>query len=95
MKSIFNRLLAALVIFDNFFLFLTFIEILRRYIWSCKAFNIVYAIALFPLRNIFLCCTIYTAIALALERYRAIRSVSQATEYKVIFGFAHVRFVLL
>ena len=77
MKSIFNRLLASLVVFDNGFLFLTFLETYRRTFTSGNAvFNSLHAHALYPLRNVFLCCTIYCAIALALERYRAIRWVN-------------------
>ena len=73
MRSIFNRLLASLVIFDNLYLLLTLLETLRRNTEPHALFNLAYCYAFYPLRNVFLCCTIYLAIALALERYRAIR----------------------
>ena len=67
LRSIFNRLLASLVLFDNCFLFLTLVEILRQRLHGSGTewLNAVFAVFIFPMRNIFLCCTIYVAIALA------------------------------
>ena len=73
MKSIFNLLLASLVISDNSYILLTLVETLRRTIPPSNLFNAAHAHGLFPMRNVLLCTTIYLAIALAIERYRAIR----------------------
>ena len=74
LRSIFNRLLASLVILDNCFLLLTLLEILRQqHMPNSEWMSAAFALFIFPMRNIFLCCTIYVAIALAIERYRAIR----------------------
>jgi hypothetical protein len=75
MKSIFNHLLALLAIFDNAYLMLTLLETLRRNFWSAiDLLNHLYCHVLYPMRNICLCCTIFLAMSLAVERWRAIRS---------------------
>jgi hypothetical protein len=51
---------------------LSLLETLRRHVGPVEAFNVAYARVLFQMRNICLCCTVYLAISLAFERYRAI-----------------------
>ena len=76
LKSIFNRLLATLVILDNCFIALSLINTIRIHFFpEHDIFHVVGNSMLFPMRSTFLYCTIYVAIALAVERYRAIRSV--------------------
>ncbi len=74
MKHIFHRVLAALVMFDNLYLALTFLELCRRW-WDPSPLNLLKVFVAYPLRNISLCCQIYLAVMLAVERYKAIRSV--------------------
>ncbi len=72
MKHIFHRVLASLVFFDNLYLALTLLETVRREVRS-ERLDLAHCLALYPLRNVSLCCQIYLALMLALERYRAIR----------------------
>ena len=72
MKHIFHRVLASLVFFDNAYLALTLLEAIRRQV-SSDALDAAHTVALYPMRNVSLCCQIYLALMLALERYRAIR----------------------
>ena len=75
MRSIFNRLLAALVILDNCFIAFSLVNTVRiHHFPEGELFHVVGNSFLYPMRSTFLCCTIYIAIALAVERYRAIRS---------------------
>ena len=73
MKSIFNRLLASLVLSDNAYLFLTLVETLRRTLHLDGYFHFVYAYFLYPIRSLSLVTNVYLAVALAVERYRAIK----------------------
>ena len=73
MRSIFNRLLACLAIYDNLFIVFSMIEVYRRHFGSSPLHTYAFCYFLYPVHNVILCCTIFVPIALALERFRAIR----------------------
>ena len=80
LRSIFNRLLATLVILDNCFIALSLVNTVRIHFFpEGDLFHVVGNTLLYPMRSTFLCCTINVAIALAVERYRAIRFASSAS----------------
>ena len=69
--NFFNRLLFCLAIFDNIYLSCEISEILRhRYQTSEQFYSFIWFI--YPVRNMFMCCSAYMTIALAHERYQAI-----------------------
>ena len=74
MKNIFNRLLAVLVIGDNLYIVLTLMETARNYHdIDNVGYILLHRFALYPLRAGCMTANIYLAVALAVERYRAIR----------------------
>ncbi len=75
MESIFSRLLASLAVCDNIYLLLAVLDTVRRNSEPVDAFNLLHVYFLYPLRNASLSATIYLAVSLAIERYRAIRYV--------------------
>jgi hypothetical protein len=72
-KNFFNRLLICLAISDNIYLLCEVSEVFRHryhtYVQQHAFVNIVY-----PIRSIFMCSSIYMPVALAMERYYAIKS---------------------
>ena len=70
--TFFNWLLIFLAIFDNFFLLSGVLEAFRNHIGSSVLHDYVFVIFLFPFRSGILCCSVYTTILLALERYHAL-----------------------
>lgn len=70
-NNVFNRLLICLAVFDDLYLFCEISEVFR--VWT-QAFLLqhIFARFVYPIRSIFMCCSIYTNIALASERYNAI-----------------------
>ena len=71
--NFFNRLLICLAISDNIYLLCEVSEVFRHryhtYVQQHAFINIVY-----PIRSIFMCSSIYLPLALAMERYNAIKS---------------------
>jgi hypothetical protein len=49
------------------------IEAFRRHFGSSTMHTYAFCYFLYPIHNVILCCTIFVPIALALERFRAIR----------------------
>ena len=71
-SSFFNWLLVCLSVFDSLLLGNGILEAFRNHLGSHAVHNYVFAVFLYPLRNIVMCCSIYTTVALALERYHAL-----------------------
>ena len=72
-NNFFNRLLICLAIFDNLYLFCEISEVFRLWHYTFAQQH-VFAKFVYPIRSVFLCCSIYMTIALTLERYQAITS---------------------
>ena len=80
MNSIFNRLLMFLAIFDNFFIICQMLEARRKMTnnggYEGYEFNqtheYIFGYFLFEFHALVLCCSVYTTVALSLERYRAV-----------------------
>ena len=78
-NNVFNRLLMCLAIFDNVYLFCEITEVFR--VWNYSDFQqYFFAKCIYPIRSLFMCSSIYTNIALASERYRAVTS---PVEYRI------------
>ena len=71
-SSFFNWLLVCLSVFDSLLLGNGILEAFRNHLGSHAVHNYVFAVFLYPFRNIVMCCSIYTTVALALERYNAL-----------------------
>ena len=70
--SFFNWLLVSLSVFDIFFLLNGILEAFRNHFGSTNIHTYMFAVFLFPFRSIVMCCSIYTTVMLALERYNAL-----------------------
>ena len=70
--SFFNWLLVSLAVFDIFFLLNGILEALRNHIGSTNTHTYVFIVFLYQFRSVVMCCSIYTTVVLALERYNAI-----------------------
>ena len=71
--NFFNWLLVCLAVFDSFFLLNGILEALRTHLdMSTNFHTFMFAVFLFPFRSIVMCCSIYTTVLLALERYNAL-----------------------
>ena len=72
-NNFFNRLLICLAMYDNIYLLCEFSDLFRHryhtYLQQHAFIKIVY-----PIRSIFMCSSIYMVVALARERYQAIKS---------------------
>jgi hypothetical protein len=66
-------MLAYLSIFDSLYIVLSIAEAFRRHYSPTNFYVYIFSYFLYPFQNVILCCTIYMPVALAVERYRAIR----------------------
>ena len=76
LQNTFNKLLSNLLIIDNFCLFFILVEIISKKfskIHNSNLYNLLYPYLFHPFRNISLTSSIFMTIAIAHERYRAIR----------------------
>ena len=71
--SFFNWLLVSLAVFDIFFLLNGILEAFRTHLGlGTNIHDIIFVEFLFPFRSIVMCCSMYTTVLLALERYNAL-----------------------
>ena len=78
-NNFFNRLLICLAIFDSLYIACEIYEVgRRRYYTSIQQHMFVNFV--YPVRNVCMCCSIYSTIAITLERYHAITS---PAEYRI------------
>ena len=68
-ESFFNRLLAFMATFDMLYLTISISEAIRQYLIKSCLHDYIFVILLYPLRSILMCCSTYTTLALALERF--------------------------
>ena len=71
-SSFFYWLLICLEVFDSSFLGCCVLESFRKHIGTVSIHNLVFANFLFPFKSVVMLCSIYTAIALSVERYNAL-----------------------
>ena len=70
--SFFNWLLVCLAGFDAFFLLNGILEAFRNHLGSTNFHVYIFVVFLYPFRSFVMCCSIYTTVLLALERYSAL-----------------------
>ena len=71
--SFFNWLLVSLAVFDIFFLLNGILEAFRNHLGlGTNLHDVIFVEFLFPFRSIVMCCSMYTTVLLALERYNAL-----------------------
>ena len=70
--SFFNWLLVSLAVFDVFILLNGILEAIRNHIGSSNLHVYIFVTFLYPFRSVVMCCSIYTTVTLALERYNAL-----------------------
>ena len=71
--SLFNWLLVCLAIFDIFFLLNGILEAVRNYFIPTAFHDYMFVNFLFPFRSIVMCCSIFTTVIIAYERYNAFK----------------------
>ena len=72
-NNFFNRLLMFLSAYNSVFILCGLLELFRR--WQHSSFQqYLFTVFVYPLRSMVMCSSIYTTIALTLERYQAITS---------------------
>ena len=69
--SFFNWLIVSLAVFDSLCLLNGILEACRNHLGSTNVHNYFFVVFLYPFRSIVMCCSIYTTVMLALERYNA------------------------
>ena len=74
-------MLAALALFDSLYILLSLWEAMRREMNTTDFFAYAVRYVTYPLQNIVLCITIFLPVALAFERYRAIRYVKYIVRF--------------
>ncbi len=74
MASTFNRLLLFLTVFDSIFLVCCMAESVRKHFYKepSDAYTYAFVYGLYQMQNIALMCSIYTTLALAVERYLSV-----------------------
>ena len=70
--SFFNWLLVSLAVFDVLILLNGILEAFRNHIGSSNVHDYIFVTFLYPFRSVVMCCSIYTTVMLALERYNAL-----------------------
>lgn len=70
--SFFNWLLIGLATFDVLFLLNGILEAFRNHLGSGNFHVYLFVMFLYPFRSFVMCCSIYTTVLLALERYNAL-----------------------
>ena len=70
--SFFNWLLVCLAGFDAFFLLNGILEAFRNHLGSSNFHVYLFVNFFYPFRSFVMCCSIYTTVLLALERYNAL-----------------------
>ena len=88
--STFNRLLVCLAVFDNVFVACCVLEACRKFYEqplsaAHAAHELVFIHCLYQLQNVALTCSIYTTLAVAVERHLA---VSRPVEYHIMVAAA-------
>ena len=75
-SSFFNWLLTSLALFDSLFLLSGISEAFRNHLVGGVSYyhDLLFVTFLYPFRNIMMCCSIYTTVILALERYNALEN---------------------
>ena len=73
LRGIFYQMLACLATFDSLFIAMSIAEAFRRHYAPTNSYVYIFCYVMYPMQNVVLCCTIYVPVALAIERYRAIR----------------------
>ena len=68
----FFRLLTCLAVFDNVFIICSLLEGVRKHIRSSQIHEYLFGYFLYQFHNMVMCCSAYTTVVLALERYRAV-----------------------
>ena len=68
-ESFFNRLLSFMATFDMLYLIVSVSEAIRQYLIKSCSHDYIFVIMVYPLRSILMCCSTYTTLALALERF--------------------------
>ena len=70
--SLFNQLLICLAIFDTLYLLSGISEAFRKHLAPSSLHQIVFVYFLYPIRGMMLFCSMYTTLALTVERYNAV-----------------------
>ena len=73
-NNFFNRLIMCLSGYDSVFILCGLLEIFRRNFYSSFLQQYMFANFFYPFRSMAMCCSIYTTMALTIERYQAITS---------------------
>lgn len=73
-NNFFNRLILCLSGYDSVFILCGLLEIFRRKFYFSYIQQYMFANFFYPFRSMAMCCSIYTTMALTLERYQAIIS---------------------
>ena len=82
-SSFFNWLLTSLALFDSLFLLSGISEAFRNHLVGGVSYyhDLLFVNFLYPFRNILMCCSIYTTVILALERYNALENPVSCQRY--------------
>ena len=82
-EGFFNKLLAILAIFDILYLIVSTSEAIRQYLYHTCLHDYIFVIFTYPIRSIFMSCSIYMTLALAVERFISVcKPISHFVSYR-------------
>ena len=67
--SFFNKLLAFMAVYDILYLLVSISEAIRQFIFKSCLHDYIFVIIVYPVRSMLMCCSTYTTLELAFERY--------------------------
>lgn len=74
MLSVFNHLLVAMTAFDTVYLVMAVAEysFVESFHLTSDSYDVLFVYFIYPVMNLVFCCSIFTHVALAFERYLAV-----------------------
>ena len=67
--SFFNKLLAFMAVYDILYLLVSISEAVRQFLFKSCLHDYIFVIIVYPVRSMLMCCSTYTTLELAFERY--------------------------
>ena len=67
--SFFNKLLAFMAVYDILYLLVSISEAIRQFLFKSCLHDYIFVIIVYPVRSMLMCCSTYTTLELAFERY--------------------------
>ena len=82
--SFFNKLLAFMAVYDILYLLVSISEAIRQFLFKSCLHDYIFVIIVYPVRSMLMCCSTYTTLELAIERYNNVcKPIANFQKHKV------------